>query len=418
MRLLLIDDDPDFRMLLGQLLMVAMPGVEVVDWAAESLGQPGADFAWREFSAVLLDHKLGAADGADWLQEFRNRRIDLPPLLFLAGSNEVASAVKAMKLGAFDVLMRSDLNPVRLASAITAVVREQETRRELKRLEAAGERSRPQSLEAQAIGTSVDASMAPIRGYRIQRLIGEGATAKVYLAEAEESGGHVVLKVLDPSLCADPGFMKRFAQEFKLISKVKSDHVSRIYSQGLDAGRAYIAMEYFGGGDLRERIGKGMDPMQALKVLAQIAKGLDAVHQAGIVHRDLKPHNVMFRDEHHAAIVDFGAAKDLAENLELTQMGDILGTPYYMSPEQVRGEILDARSDIYSLGVIFFQLLTGKHMFEGNTAAGIAAQHLSSDPPPLPEAFSGLQRLYSRLVAKDRNARFSSARELYGYIAV
>ena len=158
--------------------------------------------------------------------------------------------------------------------------------------------------------------------------------------------------------------------------------------------------------------------MQALKILAQLAKGLEAIHQAGILHRDLKPHNVMFRDEHIAAIVDFGPAKDLNENLELTRLGDVFGTPYYMSPEQVSGEKLDARSDLYSLGVIFYQMLTGRHMFEGTTAAGIATQHLTMAPPPLPEAYASLRRVYSRLIAKDREARFKSAQELYGYIAV
>jgi eukaryotic-like serine/threonine-protein kinase len=419
MRLLLIDDNADFRLLLGELLKVAIPGVEVVQWETETRGRPEAGFDWSAFSAVLLDHQLGGEDGADWLQGFRERGIDLPPLLFLADKDAVASAVKAMKFGALDVLMRSDLHPLRLAAAIGDAVREQDARRELKRRQSAGELSRPQTLEAaHAIGTGIEEVVAPIRGYRIQRMIGEGATAKVYLAELEAEPGHVVLKVLDPSLCSDAEFMKRFAQEFKLISRVKSEHVTRIFNQGLDHGRAFLAMEYFGEGDLRERIGTGMDPMQALKVLAQLAKGLDAIHEAGIIHRDLKPHNVMFRDAHHAAIVDFGAAKDLNENLELTRVDNILGTPYYMSPEQVRGEVLDARSDLYSLGVMFYQMLTGKHMFEGNTAAGIAAQHLSQAAPPLPEEFSGLQRVYSRLIAKDRNERFASARELYGYIAV
>ena len=418
MRLLLIDDNADFRMLLGELLKVAMPGVEVVPWEAETRGQPGADLDWSAYSAVLLDHRLGNEDGADWLQAFRERGIDLPPLLFLGDRDAVSSAVRAMKLGAMDVLMRSDLNPLRLAAAISDAVREQDARRELRRKETEGELSRPRTLDSQSIGSGIAQPVAPIRGYRIQRMIGEGATAKVYLAEPEAEAGHVVLKVLDPSLCADAEFMKRFAQEFKLISRVKSEHVTRIYNQGLDDGRAFLAMEYFGEGDLRERIGQGMDPMQALKILAQLAKGLDAIHEAGIIHRDLKPHNVMFRDAHHAAIVDFGAAKDLNENLELTRMDNILGTPYYMSPEQVRGEVLDARSDLYSLGVMFYQMLTGRHMFEGNTAAGIAAQHLTQAAPALPEEYSSLQRVYSRLTAKDRNERFASARELYGYIAV
>jgi len=418
MRLLLIDDNADFRLLLGQLLLVAIPDVEVIEWAAESRGHPGADLDWASYSVVMLDHKLGNEDGADWLQEFRERGIDLPPLLFLAADDAVTSAVRAMKLGASDVLMRKDLNPARLAAAVGAAVREQEARRELKRQDAAGERSRPKPLEAQSIGTEFAGGIQPISGFRIQRRIGEGATAKVYLAEPAQGEGHVVLKVLEPSLCADEEFMRRFEQEFKLISKVKSEHVSRIYSQGRDGGRAYIAMEYFGAGDLRERIGEGMDPMQALKILAQLAKGLDAIHQMGIIHRDLKPHNVMFRDEHQVAIVDFGAAKDVNENMELTRVGDVLGTPYYMSPEQVRGEALDARSDLYSLGVILFQMLTGKHVFESTTAAGIVAQVLTAEPPPLPQAYSGLQRVYSRLIARDRDARFKSARDLYGYIAV
>jgi serine/threonine protein kinase len=143
---------------------------------------------------------------------------------------------------------------------------------------------------------------------------------------------------------------------------------------------------------------------------------LGDIHEKGILHRDLKPQNLMFRIDGSLAIVDFGIAKHI-DAIDLTGAGEILGTPRYMSPEQVQGRALDLRTDIYSAGVLLFQMLTGRHLFEGDTAVEVALQHLNTPPPALPEHLADYQRLFDKLLEKDRDARFRNADEVIGFLS-
>jgi serine/threonine-protein kinase PpkA len=153
-----------------------------------------------------------------------------------------------------------------------------------------------------------------------------------------------------------------------------------------------------------------------LRFFRELMFALGDIHEKGILHRDLKPQNLMFRRDGSLAIVDFGIAKDISA-ADRTGAGEVLGTPRYMSPEQVQGRALDLRTDIYSAGVLLYQMLTGRHLFDGETAMEVAMHHLNTQPTPLPEDLAHYQRLIDKLIEKDRDARFRNADEVIGFLA-
>ena len=257
-----------------------------------------------------------------------------------------------------------------------------------------------------------------VAGYRIVHRIGQGGQAQVFLAEREHDGLLVALKVLDRTLRQDGRFLERFVREYKLIASLQNDFVARVYDQGFAGDYPYLAMEYLPSGTLAVRIHEGLASRTALRIAGQVARALDAIHGHGIVHRDLKPANILFRPDARPVIVDFGLAKSLASNTNLTVAGQLVATPRYMSPEQCVGKPVDPRSDLYSLGVIFYEMLTGRKLFEADRVVDLLSAHLNAPPPRLPPELAGYQGILDRLLAKDPEARFQSARELFAHIAI
>ena len=264
--------------------------------------------------------------------------------------------------------------------------------------------------------TAAGAELVP--GYSIISTIGQGGQATVYLASRKHDGLQLALKVLDPRLRDNPVFRERFVREYKLIAGLAFEHVVRIHDQGFAGEHPYIAMEFLPSGTLAARIHEGMGSLMALRIASQIARALDAIHERGIVHRDLKPANILFRADDRPVIVDFGLARDLASISSLTLAGQFPATPRYMSPEQCRGEPVDARSDLYSLGAIFYEMLTGHKIFETENPAKLALMHMNAPIPKLPATLAGYQFILERLLAKRRDERFQSARELFTLIAI
>lgn len=470
MRILIVDENADFCSVLREYLREGLEGaarastipgrvpsqLAVKEWHPASQGVPAegvARFKWN-FDVLLVNGQTGGTATLDWLARARQSAgAQWPPVLLLVGGPQAAAmSAAAAKLGVTATVPRLELTPQRLYSALIDVVERMGAKGAMA-AQAADAGSNPsvspiaaplaaESLKAAPVADAAAAAAAlaaeltvlnpssqkprgrkeralpDVRGYKIERMIGEGGTSRVYLAHRETDNLEVVLKVLLPELASDPAVVSRFMQEFSLIQKIKSAHVTRIFDLNYDSGNAYLAMEYFGAGDLRERIiAGGMSPVQALKIFAQIARALGAIHDAGVVHRDLKPHNIMFRDQKYLAIVDFGGAKSLGETAGLTKVGHVIGTPNYMSPEQITGEKVDLRSDLYSLGVILHLLLTGQTLYVAPSATELMEMHLNAPIPRLPEELNGFQKLLNKLVAKDPDARFQSARELYAYIA-
>jgi serine/threonine-protein kinase PpkA len=276
---------------------------------------------------------------------------------------------------------------------------------------------RTQQLLIAEIGQPAGNVKLDVAGYKVLRKIGEGGMSRVFLAERESDGLQLVLKMLDPRLAADPASRARFVREYKIIQRIQNEHVVMIFDQGFTSDTPWLAMEYFPGGDLEERIRNGISSMGSLKILVQLAEALDAVHSAGVVHRDLKPQNIMFRANHRPAILDFGLAREIDATSTLTQKGMVMATPLYMSPEQCLGHTHDERGDLYAAGVILYEMLTGKHAYEGDNASALAYQHVHGEIPRLPKRLAGYQPLVDRLLAKRPEERFQSARELFNYIA-
>ena len=255
-----------------------------------------------------------------------------------------------------------------------------------------------------------------IRGYKVLEKIGEGGMSTVFLADDEVHGRKAVLKILKVRRKEDEELWQRFFQECAILSAINHEHVVRIYDQGFGDEMAYIAMEHLGGGSLREVIDRGLSRRQALSLLSQAASGLAAIHSRGIVHRDIKPANLMLRTEGVLVLTDFGVAKRTEHASGHTIQGEVLGTPHYISPEQAQAGEVGPSADLYSLGVIFYEMLTGKRVFTGETILEILSQHIIAPIPRLPAELEDYQPLVDGLLAKRPKDRFPDADALLGEI--
>jgi tetratricopeptide (TPR) repeat protein len=246
--------------------------------------------------------------------------------------------------------------------------------------------------------------------YTIVRELGHGGSATVYLAVQNKLNRRVALKVLHGVLSADRSLGQRFLREARIVAKLNHPHIVPVHDVGEapDQGGCFMAMEYLAGGTLKDRL-PDLTLGEALQCLVQITRALGHAHRHDIVHRDVKPDNILFRDVHHALLADFGIARTTQSLTHMTMTGALLGTPDYMSPEQVGGGEVDARSDLYSLGVVLYELLTGHRPFTGDSVMSTGLAHITTPPPPLPAASKGFQACLDRALAKRPEQRYPSA---------
>ena len=248
--------------------------------------------------------------------------------------------------------------------------------------------------------------------YRIIRNLGAGGMADVYLVEDTTNRRQVALKVLPPEFARDPERAARFQKEVEHLSVIKHPHIITVHDVGSDGGCHYYAMPYMTGGNLKQRIQQGMSADQSVSVLLQIADALHFAHAKGLIHRDIKPENILFDAKGQAVLTDLGIARAVGSRTRMTKTGMSIGTPHYMSPEQARGKGVDARSDIYSLGVVFFEMLTGNLPYDSEDTFAVALKHVSDPLPELPPNLTSYQSLIDRMMAKEKKGRFADASSL------
>jgi DNA-binding response OmpR family regulator len=455
-RVLVVDDDVRYSEWLRHHLDVVCPQASVSLLNLSEFERWCTLFSGRDCDLLVLGVSFGsapedpAAVGLELLRRLRDQPAT-PAVIALAEDGNELTAVRALQLGAVDYLPKRLLTPERLRTAVRVALRRVE-RRVARRLASLANLSREQALKAQAeaavaaafgeapgapesaqfqVGAAADAAaegaepLQPagvaallaaanaevIPGYTLRLKIGESEKAIVYLATSSHRGHNVALKV-SKTLVENSEGRQFLEREYSAIMAVRSPLVVEIYDYGLHAGLEYLAMEYLPRGDLKARIQRGVSEQDTLHYIVQIAQALQVVHEAGLVHRDLKPPNVMLRENDGVALIDFGLARSLLGNTASTHTGVLLGSPYYMSPEQALGESLDARSDFYSLGVICFEMLTGAKPYTGGTAMEVLQQHVSAPLPALPSQLVRYQGFLDRLLAKPRGERFATAVEI------
>jgi len=409
-RLLVAGRDPRYREWLRNHLGVLLPDgaittIDLNEFQARSETLTGAGCDLVVLITQVGDHPENPhSEGLEWLRQLRDRP-QFPALIMVAEDGNELTAVRAMQLGAADYLPQRLVTPERLGTAVRLVLR---------RVELAAAASQAEESDATTVAARV--ARDPIPGYLIRKTIGQSDKAMVYLATSEALRRDVALKVTRGGT-DDATEAQVFAREHEALSAVHHPSIVTLHDYGMHDGREYIAMEYFPRGDLKARLQRGIVEADALRYLEQIARALQVVHGAGILHRDLKPPNLMLREDDTVVLIDFGLARSLGATSSSTRAGVLRGSPYYMSPEQALGEELDHRTDLYSAGVVFYEMLTSRKPYTGSSAIEVLQQHVNAPLPQLPRGQAHLQPLLDGLLAKGRDERFASAGEAVDAIA-
>jgi DNA-binding response OmpR family regulator len=377
------------------------PNAQVTTVQAEDPASVNRLIAERAPDAVLVPTDFADEIAASTVLHTMAQMLLARPALYcimLAENGGEMSAVRALKGGAKDYLPLARINREHLLAAIA---------------EAWAKRRAAAQVSKALNQSDAEVSGIEVPGYSILKEIATSNFSQVFLARSERLRRNVVLKVMNRGASSrELDDAERFQREYEIISSITHRAIAEIYDFGSLPSHLYLAMEYFPCGDLRDRLRNPLSVDESLYYLRAIAEALRVIHVFGILHRDLKPANVMLREDNSPVLIDFGLARRSMDDAGTTGVGQVLGSPYYISPEQSQGQRVDARTDLYSLGVMFYEMLTGQRPYGGRSAVAIMEQHTTSPVPALPSPAAMQQPLLDRLMAKQQNARYASADEL------
>ncbi len=460
-KFLIVEDDGKYALWLQHAVASGWPAdtIVIMDWT--SFGRVRTAMTVRDYDIVMLALKFDegieepTTDGFDWIRKLRSQP-GFPEMIIVAEGGSELAAIRTLRLGAADYLPKRMITPQRLQRSIKLTLRaiDKQSQRRAEHLAStaavstqtgaslaraakvalaavptpAAEPAAEPVAEPVARDPAAVSLPAPVKeakpvappnhqipGYTILQKIGESEAAAVYLAIAEDLGHNVALKISkrkhsnNEALVTDTGQRSiMFQREFEAIAALDHPSIIDLFDYGIHEGVEFLAMEYFPCGDLKARLQNPLTPAEAIAFLKEIARSLKVVHEAGIIHRDLKPPNVMLRDDGSVVLIDFGLARSLLSGDGSTRTGVLRGSPYYMSPEQAQGETLDARTDIYSLGVILYEMLAGRKPYLGASAIDVLQQHVMAPVPELPAEHLVYQPLLERLMSKSREQRINT----------
>jgi tRNA A-37 threonylcarbamoyl transferase component Bud32/CheY-like chemotaxis protein len=398
LRALIVSDRADYRQLLAHHVTLEWRDAMPAEYEPATRGRLPAGFTGMAYDVVLLDHEVQGGRGLEWIEDLAERPA-FPPIVYLAPAGDSAAADKARHAGAIAVLPRSEFEHTELCGALRRALAERHN------VLADTSRAALAQLPPDRFGS------VRIRGYRCHRRIAVGGSSSVFLAEDVRARELRVLKIFRqvPDVVEGSTTFDRFLREYELVAHLRHPNIARIYDIGVADDHLFLSMEYFPGGDLRTRMRERLTPAQALAYVRQMAAALGALHEVGVLHRDVKPGNLLLRGDGSVAFIDFGLARQLRLESDITGVGTIFGTPHYMSPEQGHGSPLDVRSDLYSLGVVLYEMLTREKPFVAETPLAVIYLHANSPIPRLPAELARYQRLLDGLLAKRPQDRFSTA---------
>jgi tRNA A-37 threonylcarbamoyl transferase component Bud32 len=391
---LIVHDELELRLRLAGLVRRAMPKID-----ADTVTRAGFDAIsierLRAYVAVMFIVEFSPPEAATGslasLKRLHEQAPSLPIFVFARGGNE-RSAARSMKLGASDYWPIHSVIVGELCGALQPLLE-------------------PTAAAAGPVNAAAERRQPEVAGYTMMKKIAQSAAASVYLARNDEFPQPVALKVeaITGQHVVSAADRERFTKECEILSKLNHRSIANVLDYGTTDDYLYLALEYFPCGSLRERLKHPVSEADAVNYAHQIGEALQIVHAARVIHRDLKPSNLMLTNENRLVLIDFGSARTQFTPSDLTRSGDCTGTPYYVCPEQIDNRDPDARGDLYSLGVVLYEMLCGALPFEGKTLADILAGHRSALVPRLPEHLSVYQPIIDRLLAKNPKDRYASA---------